>query len=457
MLSISLTDFLKLRDVRFVNIPEEKFRVKRLKGISIDSRTIEPGQIYWVIEGKRFDGHNFVGESHSKSALCSVISEKHYSDFSKLEIPLIIVPDTLLALQQLAHVQRMKYNIPVIALTGSNGKTTTKEMIAKILQLRQNVHKTKGNQNNQIGCPLTMLLLTEIHDTAVIELGTNQFGEIEVLSKMVEPSHALITLIGDTHLELLGSRKGVAKEKFKLFDNLAYGSTVYKNLDDPFISSYNRGSLKYVTYSFEQKADVRGAYGPIDENGFGSLKVNDSFEIKLKIPGIHNIRNALAATTVGLDLGFSEKEITAALESYSGIEKRMQIIKWNEITIVNDAYNANPASMELAIDTVLKIKHTGHVILALGDMNELGKQSAKMHKKLLEYALDCGAYKIFTIGDKMNAARDKFKKVQTKQIIQCENLNDLAAKLVENLNNGDILLLKGSRSIQMEKVLGYLP
>ncbi len=457
MLNVSLNDFLKLRDVRFVNVPDEKFKAKRLKGISIDSRSIEPGQIYWVIKGERFDGHDFVSEAHSKSALCSVISEERFSNFSKLEIPLIVVPDTLLALQQLAHVQRLKYEIPVIALTGSNGKTTTKEMIAKILQSQKNVHKTKGNQNNQIGCPLTMLLLTEMHDAAVLELGTNQFGEIEVLAKMVKPSHALITLIGDTHLELLESRKGVAKEKFKLFDTLADGSTIYKNLDDPFIAAYNRKSLNYVTYSFKQEAKTKGAYGPIDENGCGSLKVNDSFEIKLKVPGIHNVRNALAATAVGLDMGFSEQEIVTALESYSGFEKRMQIIKWKNTTIVNDAYNANPASMELAIDTVFQIKHKGNVVLALGDMNELGKQSAKMHKKLLEYALDCGAHKIFTLGDKMSNACDKLKKSQAKQITKCENLNDLAAKLVEGVKSGDIILLKGSRSIQMEKVMAYLP
>ena len=155
--------------------------------------------------------------------------------------------------------------------------------------------------------------------------------------------------------------------------------------------------------------------------------------------------------------GFSEKEITEALESYSGSEKRMQIIKWKEVTIVNDAYNANPASMELAIDTVLKIKHAGNVILALGDMNELGEQSVKMHKNILKYALGCGAHKIFTLGDKMNNACNNLKKGQAKQITKCENLNDLAAKLVESMNSGDILLLKGSRSMQMEKVLGYLP
>ncbi len=449
MLDVSLNDFLKLQDVRFVKVPNDRFRIRRLKGISIDSRTIEPEQIYWVIKGEHFDGHDFVAEAHSKAAMCSVIAEKQLSNFTGIEIPLIVVPDTLKALQELAQIQRMKYEIPVFAITGSNGKTTTKEMIAKILQTRLNVHKTKGNQNNQIGCPLTMLLLNEMHETAVLELGTNQHGEIEILTKMVEPSHAMITLVGDTHLELLGSRKGVAKEKFKLFDNLAAGSTVYKNLDDPIIAGYNRAGLRYVTYSFENEADYKGAYGPIDEKGCGSLKVNDNFEIQLKVPGLHNVRNALAAVAVGLDMEFSEQDITAALEGYTGFAKRMQIIEWNKIIIVNDAYNANPASMELAIDTVHKIKHKGIVALVLGDMNELGKHSTKMHKELLEYALNSGAEKIFTLGDKMNGACDKLKKAQSKQIIKCINLYDLAAKLVKAVKGGDILLLKGIRSMQM--------
>jgi UDP-N-acetylmuramoyl-tripeptide--D-alanyl-D-alanine ligase len=457
MLDISLNDFLKMRDVRFVNIPDEKFKSRHIKGISIDSRMLEPDQVYWAIKGERYDGHDFVSEAQSKGALCSIISEKYFSNFADLELPLIVVPDTLLALQQLAHIQRLKYDIPVIALTGSNGKTTTKEMIAAILQTRKNVHKTKGNQNNQIGCPLTMLLLTEMHEAAVLELGTNQFGEIEVLSQMVEPSHALITLIGDTHLELLGSREGVAKEKFKLFDNLSDGSTVYKNLDDPIIAGYDRDTLKYITYSFKKDADVKGAYGPIDENGCGQLRVNDSFDIQLKVPGIHNVRNALAAVTVALDMGFGPKEISAALENYIGFEKRMQIIKWKEITIVNDAYNANPASMKLAIDTVLKIKHTGKVILALGDMNELGEKSAEMHKDLLKYAMDSGADLIFSLGDKINSARKSFSAGQIDKIQKCKSLNDLAAKLGETVHSGDILLLKGSRSMQMEKVMAYLP
>lgn len=457
MLDLTLNDFLKLKDVRFVNVDPKKFRVKHIKGISIDSRTIETDQIFWAIKGLNFDGHDFVSEAHSKSALCSVVSVD--SPFAKQdsELPLVIVPDTIKALQELANVQRNKYKIPVIAITGSNGKTTVKEMIAHIMQTKVNIHKTKGNQNNQIGCPLTMLLLSELHDAAVLELGTNQFGEIEILTEMVEPSHALITMISDTHLEFLKSRRGVAKEKLSLFDGLKEGSIVFKNLDEPFISKYNREKLRYVTYSFDKDADVKGSFGALDENGCGTLIVNERFEIKLQVPGLHNVRNALAAVTVVMDMGFTDQEIKEALETYSGFEKRMQFVKWNGVTIINDSYNANPTSMKLAIDTLLKIKHSGKIVLALGDMNELGEKSDQMHREILDYGLSNGIESIFLVGLKMHEAWSGLEKSKQQKITVCRDLNDLATRLSKVLKDGDIMLLKGSRSMQMEKVMAYLP
>ena len=217
MLNISLNDLKKIKSIHFVNLHEDKFKLKRIKGISIDSRRIEPQQVFWAIKGENFDGHDFVKEVHTKNALCSVVEERRAHEFSEIGIPVAIVPNSINALQELAHLHRSNYSIPVLSLTGSNGKTTIKEMLAQMLQTKMNVHKTKGNQNNQIGCPLTMLKLSDIHEIAIVELGTNQFGEIDILSKMVEPSHALVTLIGDTHLEYLKTREGVAKEKLNLF------------------------------------------------------------------------------------------------------------------------------------------------------------------------------------------------------------------------------------------------
>jgi UDP-N-acetylmuramoyl-tripeptide--D-alanyl-D-alanine ligase len=457
MLNISLRDFLKLNDVRFVNIPDAKFKVRHIKGISMDSRHVEQQEIFWAIKGENFDGNNFVREAHARSAFCSVISATHYEELSHLGIPLIVVPDTKVALRELATIHRLKYNIPVIAITGSNGKTTVKEMLAHILQSGNSVHKTKGNQNNQIGCPLTVLNLNESHQMAVLELGTSLFGEIEILANTVQPTHALITLIGDTHLDGLKNRDGVAKEKLKLFDSLKYGSTIFKNLDDPYLEKYDRPSIKMVSYSFKKKADYKGKYNEVDENGCGSFTINNSLTIKMQVPGLHNVRNALAAAAVALHFGYSAGQVKKYLESYDGFQQRMQIIKWNEVMLVNDAYNANPDSMELAIESVLNIKHTGKVILALGDMNELGKFSKQMHVNLLEFAAKKEVTRIFILGKKITAAAKEISAAKTKKLEVCADLKDMADKLIRFVSKGDILLLKGSRGMQMEKILAYLP
>ena len=179
--------------------------------------------------------------------------------------------------------------------------------------------------------------------------------------------------------------------------------------------------------------------------------------MQLNVPGLHNVHNALASAAVGLDTGFTEDEVVRALEGYMGYEKRMQVIKWKDVTIVNDAYNANPASMELAIESVLKIKHKGKVVLALGDMNELGKKSLEMHKKILEFAIDRGVQQIFLVGDKMKEAVSKLNKTKQKKLTHFESLKTLADELVKDVGEGDILLLKGSRSMQMETVMAHLP
>lgn len=453
MLEISLNDFLELNDVRFININKSAFEQKHIKGISIDSRTINPGEVYWALQGERFDGHDFISEVHKKAAFCSVISAKGYQKLQGTSLPLIVVEDTLLALQELATLYRNKFEIPVIGLTGSNGKTTTKEMLANILQQRHTVHKTRGNFNNQIGCPLTVFELTSQDEYAVFELGTSHFGEIEILTDIVKPNYALITLIGDTHLELLKNRAGVAKEKFNLFDGLEAGSTIFINNDDPFISKYENPQLNRRTYAFELDADVRGGFGPVDAQGCGTLIINETHQIKLNVPGLHNVRNALAAATVAKELGCYWEEIKAGLESFKGVDKRMQVIKWKETTIINDAYNANPGSVKLAIQTVKQIDKAGKLVLALGDMNELGTHSAQMHVDILKFARENQPDMILTVGAKMNAAAEELADGIVKA---CNNLEELANTIEQIVKPGDVLLLKASRGIQLEKVMGLL-
>ncbi len=457
MLDVAVQDFLALSQAEFVNIGEPVLKIRHIKGISIDSRTIEPQQVFWAIKGENFDGHAFIPDVSAKGALFSVMDRAHYRGEIHGRLPLLIVPDTLKALHELARAHRLRYDIPVIAITGSNGKTTTKEMVAHIMQQKMTVHKTHGNRNNQIGCPLTVVEMNEMHKAAVFELGTNQFGEIRVLSEIVEPNHALITLVGDTHLEFLQDREGVAREKLDLFRHLEAGATIYKNMDDPYIASFHGEGLRVVTYGFDAPdVEVRGRLGRMDEMGCGQLILNENTRIHLKAPGWHNVRNALAAAAVTLNLGFSEQEIAVALSSYESFEKRMQVVHWKDCIILNDSYNANPASMFLAMDTLMSMER-GAKFMALGDMNELGVHSEEMHIRVLRGALEHEPRHIFILGEKMSRAARALPPAERKKISLCQNQYELAHRAAAMMKAGDILLLKASRGIQMEKVLAGLP
>jgi len=457
MLDVSVKDFEALSDGRFVNVPEPVRKIRRIKGVSIDSRAIEPQQVFWALKGERFDGHDFVGDVVLHGALFAVVARERFESGRFDELPLFVVEDTLAALQELARHHRRKYNIPVIALTGSNGKTTTKEMIAHILGRKTVVHKTHGNRNNQIGCPLAVLDLNEMHRMAVFELGTNQFGEIDILTRMVEPDHVLITLIGDTHLEYLQNREGVAREKLSLFRQAPPGVTLYKNMDDPFIAAFEREDARVVSYGFDRTdVDVHGAMGDMDAMGCGTLILNGRVNIPLRAPGLHNVRNALAAAAVALNLGWKEAEIAAALESYESFEKRMQVVHWRDCLILNDSYNANPASMYSAMNTLMRMAG-GKRFMALGDMNELGEHSDAMHREVLQKALDHGADAIFILGDKMIRAVNQLGLQKNTRVHVCQNHFELASMAAQMMSAGDILLLKASRGVQMEKVLAGLP
>lgn len=455
MLSISLKDLKKLSGVRFLNVDDSMFRSRHLKGISIDSRTIEPDEVFWAIAGQHFNGHWFVKEAQQKSALVSVVAEEEVENIRNGNFPLVVVPDTLKALQELAHLQRKKYDIPVIGITGSNGKTTVKEMLAHILQTKMRVHKTKGNLNNQVGGPLTLIQLNELHKAAVIELGTNQFGEIAILTDMTEPNHGLITMIADTHLEFLESREGVFREKRALFDRMP-GGTIYINMDDPILADYERSGVNLIRYSSGGQADVQGKLMGLNEQGCGTLRLNDNVDIQLQVVGIHNLNNALAAAAVALNLDFTEQEIKYALEDYKLTEKRMQVIDWNGIRVVNDTYNANPASMKSALDTVAAMKHSGKLIFVLGDMLELGFRKEELHDHVLEYSIEKNPDTLFIMGKLMLEAKERCDIPDHIEVVLPKSHQEIARLLKKKLKPGDLLLLKGSRAMQMERVLAHL-
>jgi UDP-N-acetylmuramyl pentapeptide synthase len=320
-------------------------------------------------------------------------------------VPAIVVPDTLLALQKMASLHRKKFYIPIVAITGTNGKTTTKEMLAWILQSKYNVHKTWGNLNNHIGVPLTLLHLTTAHQISVIEMGTNHPGEIALLGSLVEPTVGLITNIGRGHLEFFETIEGVAREKLDLFKCTRSAGLLIVNKDDNYLGAYSSSGHSFFTYSFQEKvtADVHG---------------------KL------------------------------ALEKYHPYDKRMQLIRNGNWTIINDSYNANPDSFIPALETLLHMaeKQTCRKILVLGDMLELGKNSRHLHLEILQQAHSAGVNGIFTLGESFRQAAKNIKLKAPGKIYSFLSHQELSWALKKFIEPGDIILLKGSRGMQMEKI-----
>ncbi|HGY57282.1 MAG TPA: UDP-N-acetylmuramoyl-tripeptide--D-alanyl-D-alanine ligase [Caldithrix abyssi] len=452
MSELALDDLLALPQAELIWPARDEKKNRKLNGVNIDSRTVKPGEVFWAIKGEHFDGHDFIEAAAAKGAALAVAAKKKIKNRSAMPLPLLLVPDTLRALQQLAAAHRRKFGYPVLALTGSNGKTTTKEMIAYILGQKYNVLKTEGNLNNHIGCPLTLLRLSAQNETAVIELGTNHPGEIAALADMVQPDQALITNIGGAHLAFFASEDELAAEKLSLFDRLPDGALIYRNLDDPWIADYPATDKETVDYGWEDGADVQGRILEMDARGCGAFRLNDAVDIRLRVPGWHNVKNALAAAAVAIRFGFSEKEIAEALAGYEGFDKRMQMREINGVLVINDAYNANALSMRAAFDTAASIQVKGRRFFALGDMLELGKNSVKIHYGVLLAALNSKAERVLTIGPHFAEAAGRLNADQRKRVQSFSTHKELAQRLNEQLRPGDLLLLKGSRGLQMEKV-----
>ena len=452
MSRIRINEIFEICGASIHNI-DKKAAVGRKFNISIDSRTVKEGDVYWAIPGERFDGHDFIKDALAKKPAFCVVQENRLKKRGKPAYPCVSVPDSITGLQELGRIHRKLYDIPVLALTGSNGKTTTKEMTAHILGIRMNVHKTSGNFNNHIGCPLTLLELNAAHQAAVIELGTNHPGEIGVLTRTVLPNHALITNAGGAHLEFFKTNEAIADEKRDLFMEMEDGGTVYLNLDDPLLADYNDPGKKIITYSLSGSADVQGKAKGCTADDCGIFELNGSATIQLQTAGQHNIKNALAASAAAINLGFSLQEIKDALESFSAADKRMQILNLNGVKIINDSYNANPLSMQAAFETIKNIGSRKNLYIVLGDMFELGSLSADAHLNVLKSALELGPENIFVMGGSMETAMKEFN---SGKIVHFSGHKELADELKENLNSGDLVLIKGSRGMTMEKVIEFL-
>ncbi|NWF89431.1 MAG: UDP-N-acetylmuramoyl-tripeptide--D-alanyl-D-alanine ligase [Ignavibacteriaceae bacterium] len=448
--SLTIQDFFQLSNA--VLYDADKF--KPITKVSIDSRNVSKGSLFIAIKGEKFDGHDFINEAIKKGANLVLINENKLNSFQHLKIPIITVKNTTLALGEIAAVWRKKLRTKIIGLTGSAGKTTTKEMIFNLLSEKYSVNKTAANNNNHIGVPLTLLSTTNKHDYLVLELGTNHFGEIKYSAEIALPDYALITNIGNSHLEFLNNKKGVLKEKSFLFEaTKSINGTLLINNEDPLLRMKNENYKKRITFGIECNADVKGRIEKFTTDGKPVITVSykgksETFEIPFY--GEQGAKNFLAAATVALTVGLRFKDIKKSIKKFKPVEKRLDIRKLKNFVIINDTYNANPESMKLSLELLAKISIYKNRIAILGDMFELGSKSKVLHEALSRVVLKNKIDRVYLIGKAMKYLHKKLinKKVESYHF---ENRESFKEFLIHECLTNSVILIKGSRGMKMEE------
>ena len=411
-------------------------------GFAVDSREVTPGDVFIAIPGAHTDGHNFVRDALQHGAVCVLVHRK-------VDVPHVLVHDTRDALIQLATYWRDKLNPYFIIVTGSCGKTTTKDMIAEILQSSYRVAKAPKSYNSTIGFPLAILNIRREHEVAVLELETNNVSLTGRLAKMVGPDLVVVTNIGDTHLEYLGNRQGVAREKYAVVEALKSNGYLVVNLDDPILSRWYHTNR--ITFGTSKTADWYAT--DIEEvNGKVRFTINSRYNVELPFPGRFNIYNALAAIAATDVFDVSIEDRIEVLQGFNPPPRRLEVLRVNDITLINDSYNANPQSMAAALE-VLRTYPGRRKIAVLGDMLELGDHTADAHKELGNLLRGINPNAVFLIGQYVSYIKqglgDDFKgKLQI-----FNELNDMIRPILEYLQPGDVVLFKASLLVNLDKVV----
>lgn len=428
----------------------------RVMGISLDSRTIRPDEAFIAIKGDNFDGHDFINTAIKKGASC-IIKERRNAKLKQDKITIIEVQDTTEALGDVANFHRKKFDIPVIAITGSTGKTTTKEMLAWILSLKFKVLKNKGTKNNHIGLPQTLLGLKEYHDIAIVELGTNHFGEIENLAKICQPSIGIITNIGPSHLEYFHDLKGVFQEKYSLVKNLKEPSITILNADDRFLGMRLRAKAHtqfILGFGIRNHCEFQAS---TIKNASGELEfyVNKKHKFILRTLGFHNIYNALAAIACSRIFGIVYSDMAKRLGNFEFPEGRLKVIELKQKRFIDDTYNSNPASLAQALTALGNFKTRGEKIFVMGDMLELGENSKVFHYQAGKIAAKV-CDKFIAVGKLSKLAIKAAKKssLEGKNIFSCDTAWEAREILFKDIvpDKDDIILVKGSRAMKMEEI-----
>jgi UDP-N-acetylmuramoyl-tripeptide--D-alanyl-D-alanine ligase len=420
-----------------------------LKAVSIDTRKVSADDLFIAIKGERFDAHDFVSELTGKVA-GALVHKPIQSD-----LPQVLVKDTKQALAQLASAWRDQYKKPVIGLTGSNGKTTTKEMLASILSENFKTGKTLFNNNNHIGIPKTILETKRNTDVLVLEHGTNHFGEIKYTAEIANPDYALITNIGASHLEYLKDIEGVYHEKKALLETtLRRGGYALINCDDRLLKRKTKNLENIITFGFSGKPDVKGRI--LSENEYGQAKLNikygkKEFNFELPLYGKSNAQNVLAAIAVALKLKMPILKIKRGINNLKQVKGRLYVEKYSDMILIDDTYNANPESLKNAIELMRKIKVFKVKSVILGDMFELGRRSKEIHENIASLLIKNKIAKAYLIGKQMkNLASKLDTKIEVKHFNRRTQLKKF---LISNDFSNEVVLIKGSRGMRMEEFL----
>lgn len=422
---------------------------REIRFVTTDSRQAGEDCLFAAIAGTRVDGHDYISEVLEKGALC-VLAERLPEC---CEGPAVLVESVPTALQGLAEFYRSGFDIPVIGVTGSVGKTTAKEMLYAVLSEKYCVHKTAGNFNNELGVPLTLFGLREEHTAAVVEMGISDFGEMTRLTRMVRPDIALFTIIGHSHLETLGSREGVLRAKSEILQCVPENGTVLYNGDDDLLPGLDCGARRVVTFGLGAGCAVRAENVRTLENGFTACEiVSGPRRITAEIPayGNHMVYAALSAAAVGMELGLTDAEIERGIANFEGVGHRSRLLRTGKLTIVDDCYNANPTSTASAVRSLSGLP--GRKVCVLGDMLDMGEQSESLHRGIGALCRERGVELVLTCGEMMRFAAAEAGEAAR----HFESREKLIAALPELIRPGDAVLVKASHSMGFDEVCRVL-
>jgi UDP-N-acetylmuramoyl-tripeptide--D-alanyl-D-alanine ligase len=427
------------------------------QGYSIDSRTVGPGQLFFAVKGERLDGHDFVEQALGRGAVAAVVRRDQLVRYPA-QVRLLAVEDTLVALQTLAMAVRKLWGKPLVGVTGSMGKTTTKEAIAHVLSTRFRVLKSEGNFNNHFGLPLMLLKLEPEHDVAVIEMGMSHAGEIRALAKIAQPEIGVVTNVAPVHLEFFDSVAGIARAKYELIESLPTGGTAVLNSDDEYVSQFGRDFKgKVVMYGTRATADVRaenirsrGAEGSDFDVVIGGVREH----ARLPLVGEHNILNALAGVAVGLERGLKPSEAVAALAGLAAPDKRGEVLRLGNITVINDCYNCNPKALNAMVDALAAMTAQRRIVVA-GAMLELGPTEEELHRQAGRHVAE---KKIDVLLGVSGPARAMVEAAQqaTMRAEFVASPEEAGEWLAREVRDGDVILMKASRGVKLEKALEVL-